>query len=82
MTLTIISWIFTAIAIIGTVANSYQKRFGFWFWLTSNLFWVTFNIANGIYSQAAVYIFNSAMCIVGLRQWKKNKKEEKESAVQ
>ena len=66
----IISWIFTAVSIIGTIANSYQKRAGFYFWLGSNLFWVIFNIVNGLYSQAAVYLFNSAMCIVGLRQWK------------
>ena len=71
-----ISWIATAIAIIGTIANANKKRFGFWFWLISNVFWVAFNIYNKMYAQAAVYVFNSAMCIVGLRQWKRNKEEE------
>lgn len=70
-----ISWIATAVAIIGTIANAHQKRFGFWFWLISNVFWVAFNIYNKMYVQAAVYIFNSAMCIVGLVKWKKNKEE-------
>lgn len=74
--LTVIAWSMTAIAIVGTVANSYQKRIGFWFWLLSNIFWVGFNIYNGIYPQAAVYAFNSAMCIVGLREWKKKNHKE------
>lgn len=73
---TAVSWLMTAVAIIGTVANSYKKRIGFWFWLVSNVFWVGFNIYNGIYSQAAVYVFNSAMCLVGLREWKNNDKKE------
>lgn len=75
MTIEIISWIATTIAIIGTIANAHQKRFGFWFWLISNVFWVAFNIYNKMYAQAAVYIFNSAMCIVGLVKWKNNKEE-------
>lgn len=75
MTIEIISWIATTIAIIGTIANAHQKRFGFWFWLISNVFWVAFNIYNKMYAQAAVYIFNSAMCVVGLVKWKNNKEE-------
>lgn len=75
MTIEIVSWIATTIAIIGTIANAHQKRFGFWFWLISNVFWVAFNIYNKMYAQAAVYIFNSAMCIVGLIKWKKKKEE-------
>lgn len=67
----LISWFATAVAIIGTIANSYKKRFGFYFWLASNVFWVWFNIHNAMYAQAAVYIFNSVMCLIGLKQWKR-----------
>lgn len=71
----IISWIMTGITVIGTVLNSYQKKSGFIFWLISNIFWIGFNIWSESYAQAAVYVFNSCMCIIGIRQWKKHESE-------
>lgn len=78
-----LKWIITFISFVGTVLNSYQKRIGFVFWLTSNIFWVGFNIYTGVYAQAALFALNSIMCIVGLVQWQKksssaeNRKEDK-----
>ena len=66
-----ISYIFTFAAIIGTVANSLQKRWCFYIWLCTNAFWVVFNILNGSYAQAILYLFNFIMAIVGLTKWKK-----------
>ena len=76
----ILTWAMTGITILGTVANSYQKREGFYFWLISNIFWVCYNIYNKMYAQAVVYFFNAAMCIVGLVKWKKNAAEKSEAA--
>lgn len=70
-TIEIVSWGMTTLTIIGTIANSFQKRAGFYFWLISNLFWIGYNIYNKMYAQAAVYAFNSLMCVVGLVKWKK-----------
>jgi hypothetical protein len=66
----ILTWIITLISIIGTVFNSFQKRVGFYLWLISNVFWICYNIKEGIYAQAALFSFNSIMCIVGLIKWK------------
>lgn len=66
----ILTWIVTFVSIIGTIFNSFQKRVGFWLWLIANLFWVFYNIKEGIYAQAALFGFNSIMCIVGLIKWK------------
>ena len=68
----IITWTMTVMSIFGTIANSFQKRFGFYFWLVANIFWVGYNFYNKMYAQAAVYLFNSIMCVVGLYKWKKN----------
>lgn len=66
----IISWLMTGVTIIGTILNAYQKKVGFVFWLVSNIFWIGVNIHAELYAQTAIYIFNSIMCVVGIRQWK------------
>ena len=71
-----ITWIMTAIAIIGTILNSFQKRSGFYFWLIGNLFWVIYNYKNEMPAQSALYLFNSIMCIIGLIKWKNNKEDK------
>lgn len=65
------SYIVTVAAIIGTIANSFQKRWCFWVWLCTNAFWVIYNIVTKSYSQAILYTFNFVMAIVGLTKWQK-----------
>ncbi len=62
----------TAASIIGTVANSLQKRWCFYIWLCTNAFWCVYNAANGSYAQAALYAFNFAMAVLGLIKWRRN----------
>lgn len=69
----ILSYAVTAISIIGTIANSFQKRWCFYVWIITNSFWVVFNTINKQHSQAILYLFNLAMAIVGLRKWRKTK---------
>lgn len=61
----------TLLAIVGTVANAFQKRWCFGIWLCTNAFWVVFNIIHASYAQAILYTFNFAMAIIGLVRWKK-----------
>lgn len=67
----IIPYIVTTASIIGTVANSFQKRWCFYVWVCTNTFWCIFNAMNGSYAQAALYAFNFIMAVVGLIQWKR-----------
>lgn len=66
-----IAYFVTIASIIGTVANSFQKRWCFWVWGCTNTFWCIFNIMNGSYAQALLYTFNFIMAVVGLAKWKK-----------
>lgn len=70
-----IPYIVTAASIVGTVANSFQKRWCFYIWLCTNAFWSVFNAVNGSYAQALLYAFNFATAILGLIKWKRNRKE-------
>lgn len=65
-----IAYAVTAASIVGTVANSFQKRWCFWVWLCTNAFWVAYNIVCASYAQAILYTFNFAMAVVGLVKWR------------
>ena len=67
-----IAYFVTAASIVGTVANSYKKRWCFYVWLCTNAFWCIYNAVSGQTAQALLYVFNFIMAIVGLIQWRKN----------
>lgn len=69
-----IAYFVTAASIVGTVANSFQKRWCFWVWICTNTFWCVYNVIFGSYAQALLYAFNFAMAVVGLVKWRKNRK--------
>lgn len=64
-------WLVTAASVVGTVANSLQKRWCFWIWLCTNAFWAAYNAARGQWAQALLYLFNLAMALLGLAKWRK-----------
>ena len=68
-----IPYIITAASIVGTVANSLQKRWCFFVWLGTNSFWCVHNAVNGSYAQALLYAFNFAMAILGLIKWQRKR---------
>lgn len=72
-----IAYAVTAASIVGTVANSFQKRWCFWVWGCTNTFWCVFNILSGSYAQAILYAFNFAMAVVGLVKWRQKEKRRK-----
>lgn len=72
-----IPYIVTAASIVGTVANSFQKRWCFYIWLCTNAFWCVYNAKNRSYAQSLLYAFNFAMAILGLIKWKHSRQERK-----
>lgn len=64
-----IPYIMTAFSVAGTIANSFQKKWCFWLWICTNIFWCGYNVLNTQYAQALLYVFNFVMCIVGLIKW-------------
>ena len=66
-----IAFLFTAASIVGTLANSFQKKWCFCIWLCTNSFWCIYNTINAQYAQALLYVFNLATCIIGLYKWRR-----------
>ncbi len=73
-----VAYIVTIASIIGTIANSFQKRWCFIIWLCTNAFWCVYNIYLHSYAQAMLYAFNFAMAIVGLCKWDKHPDHKKQ----
>ena len=65
----VISYVITAITLIGTVANSLQKKWCFYIWIPTNLFWVVYNLVIKQEAQSILYMVNTATSIVGLIKW-------------
>lgn len=76
-----IAYFITAASIVGTVANSLQKRWCFWVWICTNTFWCAFNTVNGQYAQSLLYAFNFAMAVLGLVKWKKKQKSKSNDVI-
>lgn len=70
-----VGWIFTVMAIAGTVINARGNRACFYIWIVSNTGFVVINVLSKGYAQAALFTFNLAMCWVGLRCWSKPNKQ-------
>lgn len=71
----IIPYIITALAIIGTVGNSFKKVWGFYIWLFTNAFWCVFNVTHQSYAQAILYAVYFILALVGIVKWKKGKEK-------
>ena len=71
--MTVLSWVATAIAIVGSILNSYKRIEGFFLWFISNGLYVYINIKVGVPAQAILFAFNILICIMGVIQWKKTK---------
>lgn len=68
-----LSYIITGVSIVATVANAYKKRWCFIVWLFTNAFWIIYDLCIGAYGQALLYVANFIICVMGLRNWKKEK---------
>lgn len=67
----------TFATIVGTVANSFGKRWCFGVWMCTNGFWCVYNALIEQYAQGLLYGFNFAMAIVGLVQWNRRRHEDR-----
>lgn len=65
-----VTYIITALTIIGTVANSFQKRWCFVVWIITNAFWIIYNLSIQQQAQALLYVVNLITSIIGLIKWK------------
>lgn len=69
----IISWITTAICLMGTILNVKKLNFCFYLWLFGNVMWLGIDIYNGLWSRAILDIVQGVLAVWGIIEWRKNK---------
>lgn len=67
----LMGWIFTAIALTGTILNIRQRREGFALWVVSNSYWAWCNFDLSLYPQAFLFTVYLGLAIWGYLSWKR-----------
>ena len=71
----ILSWIMSAVALLGTIWNAEQNKYGFIFWLISNLYMTIRFYVIGEYAQMTLFFIYFLLAIRGLFVWNNKEKE-------
>jgi len=66
----------SAAALIGTVINAEQNKFGFVFWIVSNLYMVIRFAVIGEYAQMTLFFIYFLLAIRGIYAWSKKEKSK------
>ena len=68
-----ITWLFTAVSLAGTVLNVKKNILCFYLWSVGNIAWLTYDIASGLYSRAILDVVHLAFAIWGIFAWREEK---------
>ncbi|NGX33831.1 MAG: hypothetical protein K1060chlam1_00172 [Candidatus Anoxychlamydiales bacterium] len=69
-------WFNTVVAIMGTILNAKQLRFGFILWMMTNGVFVVYNVYIGSFQQAALFSVYFGLAVYGWISWGKSAKKE------
>ena len=70
----ILSWVMSGIALAGTIFNAERNKYGFIFWVVSNIYMVIRFAVIGEFAQMALFFIYFILAIRGLYSWTKKEK--------
>ncbi len=71
MVWTILSWMMSAVALMGTLMNAERNKCGFIFWLISNLYMSIRFFVIEEYAQSALFLVYFLLAVRGIYVWSK-----------
>ena len=72
----ILSWIMSGVALLGTVINAEKNKYGFLFWIVSNLYMVIRFAFIGEFAQMTLFFIYFLLAIRGIYSWSKREKNK------
>lgn len=66
-----LSWVATALGIIGVVFVNYKSIYGYYFWVVGNIIFIYLAVLRNDYSQIALWSVYTLSSIHGIYMWKK-----------
>ena len=67
----IISWLITAVSLIGAIFNAKGNIWGFYIWIPANIAWVVYDFIEGQPAQASLFIAYTIITAFGIYTWRK-----------
>jgi len=65
------TWLITALALVGVVLNIKKNRLCFIVWLFTNSAWCIYDYSIGAYAQSALFAVYTCLAVWGLIEWRK-----------
>lgn len=69
----VLSWVMSAVALTGTIINAEKNKFGFVFWMVSNLYMTIRFAVIGEYAQMTLFFIYFLLAIRGIVVWSRKK---------
>ena len=66
-----ISWIFTALSVLGAYLNARGKIAGFYVWIPANIAWIVYDWIIGEPAQSVLFMVYLVICLIGIRTWRR-----------
>lgn len=64
------TWLLTALSIVGVILNTRQDRRCFYIWIVTNSCWSALDFAKGLPAQGTMFLLYLGLSIWGLFQWR------------
>lgn len=74
--MTIITWIVTIMALLGSYLNSNRDKRGFYIWIITNMFWCVLDYTSGLKAQSFLYLCYIMVAVKGLITWRNKEAKE------
>lgn len=72
------TWLLTALSLIGVVLNIQHRRECFALWLVTNVSWCVVDASVGLWSQATLQLVYAGLSVWGWLKWKEKKSDAKD----
>lgn len=66
------TWITTAICLLGTILNVKKKSLCFYLWTVANMMWAIYDFKTGLYSRMILDLVQLGFAVWGIIEWRKN----------
>jgi nicotinamide riboside transporter PnuC len=64
------TWVLTALSIVGVILNTRQDRRCFYIWIVTNSCWAAVDFYQGLPAQGTMFLLYLALSVWGLYQWR------------
>lgn len=71
-----ITWVLTAVSLIGSFLNAKKKVACFYLWAIGEIFWFALDMVNHTYGRAFLDLTQLAFAIYGIKEWSEKHYEQ------